>query len=238
MNKVLVTAAILAAVGATPARATLQIAAQIGPDSFFCADNTSCDTNPAVGTIQLNDQVVDGIQVEGSIQVSDHGAFPSLNTSSLDLINTLATPVTATIAVSDNDFPAVAATFTTAGSGTWQGPGASSISMSWFVDALNRQGASTAFDVPGTLVDTFSNTSIGRTSAFSHNGNFVMVLGAPFSMSEQASLFLAPGEALINRGQAMVTSDVPEPATWSLVAVGFLFMAWGAMSRKRIKDFY
>lgn len=231
MFKSLLAGASLAALMIFPAHATLQIAAQIGPDSFFCADNTACDTNPAVGTIQLNDQIVDGIQVEGSIQVSDHGAFPSLNTSSLDLINTLGSTVTATIAVSDNNFPAVAAAFTTAGSGVWQGPGASTISMGWFIDAANAQGANTAFDTPGVQVDAFANSSIGRTSAFSHNGNLIMVLGAPFSMSEQATISLAAGEALINRGQAMVTSDVPETSTWMMVGLGFTGLA--ALGRKK-----
>lgn len=238
MKRLLLAGTLLAAIGATPAHATLQIALQVGPDAFFCADNSACDTNPDIGVIQILDQIIDGIQVNGSIQASNHGGFSSLNTSSLDVINTIATPVTATVAVSDTDFPAIAATFNTAGAGTWQGPGASSISMSWFVDAANAQGADNAFDTPGTLIDTFSNSSSGRTSAFSHNGSTIMMLTSPFSMTEQASIFLAPGEALINRGQAIVTSEVPEPATWLMMMLGFGFLAFGAAGRKRLHDIY
>jgi hypothetical protein len=220
-----------------PANATLQIALQVGPDAFFCADNTSCDTNPALGIVQVGNVVVDGIAVDGSIQASDHGPpFPSLNTSSLDIINTLATPIVATVAVSDTDFPSIAALFTAAGSGTWQGPSGSAITMGWFVDPANAQGADNAFDTPGVLLTTFSNASVGRTSAFSTNGSFIQTLAAPFSMTLQSTLTLSPGEALINRGQALVTSEVPETSTWAMIAIGFGFMAWGAATRKRMRD--
>jgi hypothetical protein len=237
MKNILLTGVFLGALAASPAHATLQIALQVGPDAFFCADNTACDTNPATGVIQVANTVVDGIQVDGSIQGSDHGLpFPSINTSSLDVINTLTTPVTATVAVSDTDFPAIAATFISAGSGTWQGPSGSAITMGWFVDPANAQGADNAFDTPGTLIDTFSNASFGRTSAFSHNGSTILNLFAPFSMTLASTISMAPSEALINRGQALVTEAVPEPATWAMLLVGFIGMAWGALTRKRLRQ--
>lgn len=234
MRKLLLASTLLASIG--PANATLQIALQIGPDSFFCGDNQACDTNPAVGTIQVTDQIVDGIQVDGSVQESVHGLFPSLNTSSLDLTNTSASPVTAIVAVGDNDFSPTRAVFTSAGSGTWQGPGASSITMSWFVDPANAQGADTAFDTPGNLIDTFSNSSAGRTSAFSHNGSTILNLTSDFSMTEASTISLAPTEALINRGQSLVAGAVPEAPTWLMLGLGFMGLTFAASSaRKRVR---
>lgn len=237
MRSILLAGTLLSALAAQPASATLQIALQVGPDSFFCGDNQACDTNPAVGIIQVANQVVDGIQVDGSIQASVHDfPFSSINTSSLDLINTLSTPVTATVAVSDNNFPGLTATFTSAGAGTWQGPGSSSLTMSWFVDPANAQGANNAFDTPGTLIDTFSNSSSGHTSAFSHNSSTILHLNSAFSMTESSTINLAPTEALINRGQALVTAAVPEAPTWVMLGLGFFGLSLAASStRKRIR---
>lgn len=36
-------------------------------------------------------------------------------------------------------------------------------------------------------------------------------------------------------GSAQVTSGVPEPSTWTMLLVGFGFMAWGASTRRRVR---
>lgn len=238
MHKLLLSTALLAAIGSTPARATLQIAAQIGGGTFFCADNTSCDTNPALGTIEIADQTVGGLVVDGSVQESIHGVFPTLSTASLSITNSLATPVVITIAVSDTSFIPVTTRFVTSAGGEWVGPGGATANGSFFVDPANAQGATTPFTTPGTLIDTFSATSAPLTEAFSHNGSDVMTLGSPFSLTEQATFVLPPHEELLNRGQAIVGIAVPEPATWAMLAIGFMFMGWGTMTRKRLRDFY
>jgi hypothetical protein len=35
-----------------------------------------------------------------------------------------------------------------------------------------------------------------------------------------------------------VTPSIPEPSTWVMVGIGFGFMAWGAATRKRLREFY
>jgi hypothetical protein len=238
MRKVLLASAFLAAISATPASATLQIALQVGPDSFFCADNNpACDTDPVIGTIQVADRTVDGITVDGSVQTSIHGVeFPTLSTASLSITNTLATLVVATVAVSDTDYAAVATRFVSSAGGTWVGPGGATTTQGFFVDPNNAQGAATAFDTPGTLIDTFSAASSPLTESFSHNGSTIMTLTSPFSLTEQATFVLPPGEQLLNRGQALVGIVVPEPSTWAMLLIGLVAMAAPTVMRKRRRE--
>jgi len=128
--------------------------------------------------------------------------------------------------VGDTDYAATFIKAVASTAGTWQGPGGSSVSASWFIDPANAQGANTAFDTPGTLLDTFSNAATAQTSAFSHNSpGTIFDLTAPFSMTEQATIVLVPGENLVNRGQALVGVAVPEPSTWAMMLAGFAALA-------------
>jgi hypothetical protein len=58
MNKLLLTTALFAAIGASPAKATLQIAFTDGSTVVTCADGQSCDlAGPAHNIIILNETV-------------------------------------------------------------------------------------------------------------------------------------------------------------------------------------
>jgi PEP-CTERM motif len=150
------------------------------------------------------------------------------------LTNTLSTPVTITITVGATNFTAPVVDFATASSGVWQGPGGiSAATFKWFVDPANAQGADNATDTPGVLVDSALSTSLPVTLAFAHNNLVSESLSAPYSMTEQLSLVLAPGESLVNRGQSIVGAPIPEPSTWAMLIIGFVGMAWGALTRKR-----
>ena len=107
------------------ANATLQIAADFGGSTLFCVDNDlSCDQNAAIGTIQLGDVVVGGVEVNGSIQTSSgtllNPGVPTLNTSSLSVINNSGAAVAYDVTVSDTNFVGPVSQFFTAGAGTWR----------------------------------------------------------------------------------------------------------------------
>src|SRR6185503_15299030 len=103
---VLAAASIIAlALGMAPANAVLQIAWDFGGTTGGCVDNTGCDLNAAVGTLQLADQTINGVTVNGSIQTSTKSAaLDILNTSSLSVINTTGSNIPVTLTVSDNGF--------------------------------------------------------------------------------------------------------------------------------------
>ena len=216
----------------TPAHAMLQIAVDV--NGFTAFDSS------ATGTLNVPTMTLDGVTVSGSLSQSFGTPITPgtdfLNTSSLQVTNNSGGLRTITVTVGDTDFHYPAWSWFSAGSGTWARAGTlSHITMNWFGDALNRQGADNAFDTPGALLDTFSDTSNGvLNNAFSHNGSgdFPSQLMDPFSMTEQATFTLVNGGELINRGQSIAA--IPEASTWAMLLAGFAGLGWGAWSRKRV----
>jgi len=46
--------------------------------------------------------------------------------------------------------------------------------------------------------------------------------------------FTAPRQSF--GGSVQLTTGVPEPSTWAMLLVGFGFMAWGAMTRRKVRE--
>src|SRR4051794_9437197 len=91
--------------GGSTSQAALLIAGNVGGSTFTCADNNLlCDTNPVTGILQLADQVINGVTVNGSIQTSTKGSVNVLDTSSLSIINNNATATAITFTVGDTSF--------------------------------------------------------------------------------------------------------------------------------------
>jgi hypothetical protein len=254
-GKLLAAAAVVAAWSA-PAYATLMLSASItgngGTTTFTCTDNQapspSCpggDTDPTVGTIQLANQTIDGVAINTSVQTSvGTPANPApqdiLNTSSTSLINTNAFPVTVLAAVSDTSFKAPVNSFQASGSGVFQNAVGGTITMGFFDDTANRQGANTPTDAPGNQVATSGViTSTSLADSFSFNSPVGAVTDtAPFSMTETVAFTLPAAVGgidpeLLNRGQTEIKfAAIPEPASFSLLLGGLIGLI--PLTRQRV----
>lgn len=214
--------------------ATLQIAADFGGATFFCADNdgTGCDHSAAIGVLQLDDVTVGTVQVNGSIQTATTSLTSSiLNTSSLSAINTGTGAVTYQVTVSATDFIGPVSTFSSAGSGTWQEAGGSTITLAWYDDPANTQGADFAGDTPGSAVDSFTDTASGAADSFAHNGSGGVTDADLFSMTIDAAGTLVAGGELLNRGQTIIKSAAAVPEPWSLALLGAALIGFAGLRR-------
>jgi hypothetical protein len=220
-----------------PAHATLQIISDVSGTIASCVDNAACDLNPAVGIINVGNLTINGVQVNGSIQSSTgtpaNPGLDTLNTSSLSIINLTSTTKTLSVVVSDTDFAGPVVAFQTAGSGVWQNAIGSSITLSWFDDPANGQGADDPTDTPGNLIDSFTHAATLFVDSFSHNGTGAVSDAGPFSMTEEAIFTLTPFAQLVNRGQSEVKLAVPEPSTWGMMLLGFVGLGYAGFRKAR-----
>jgi PEP-CTERM motif len=220
-----------------PAQATLQVIAEVNGMISPCVDNALCDTNLTIGIIQVANGTLNGVQINGSIQTSTGTpatpGFDTLNTSSLSIINLTPLTKTVTVVVSDTDFKGPVTSFQTAGSGVWQNAIGAKITMTWFDDPENRQGADNPTDTPGNPIDSFTNTATLFVDSFSHDGIGTVSDSGPFSMTEEAVFTLTPFGQLINRGQSEVKLAVPEPSTWAMMLLGFMGLGYAGFRGTR-----
>ncbi len=234
------TAGVLGFVSA-PAHATLQVLADVNGSVSSCVDQAACDLNPAVGIIQVANGTLNGVQINGSIQTSTgtpaNPGIDTLNTSSLSIINTTGTTKTVTVVVSDTDFTGPVASFLTAGSGVWQSAIGSSITMKWFDDPANGQGADDPTDTPGNPINSFTHLATLFVDSFAHDGIGAISDPGPFSMTEQAVFTLTPFAQLVNRGQTEVkVAAVPEPSTWAMMLLGFVGLGYAGFRKARARS--
>ncbi len=212
------------------ADAVLQAAASIDSGATLLAcDNNVCaggavptflDLDPTVGVLETGPQVVGDISFSFAVQTSEKSSGPgglnTLSSAGTVVQNTGIVAHTILLSIGDTDFIGPAFVFTTTGSGTWVDQtspaefGGTTITMQWFNDPANAQGADSPGDTPGNLVNTatdtpqdgISNQSFGGPPAFDHSGALAVPDPALFSMTLSNELVLGPGIRLESRGQA------------------------------------
>jgi hypothetical protein len=228
----------LMAVVAPTANATLLLSGSISGTNFCAADqNVGCgfggvilDGNPTVNRLGVNEIVINGVEVNGSLHVATYGPPTNiLNSSSLQIINNNNFAVDILVTVSATDFVPPSFTAFTSGSGTFQNVSGSVIDLLWWNDPANQQGAETPNDTPGGLLDSFNFVSTFIPQSFAHNGGpFDVTDLLPYSMTLQFHLTLPANAQLISRGQTMNkdVAQIPEPASLLLFGTGLGLLAW------------
>jgi hypothetical protein len=230
------------------AQATLQAAMNLdGGASLLACDQNSCaggaiptflDTNPMLGVLATDPITIGLVSASFVVQTSVKGLLNTLSSAGTVIQNLDGVAHTLQLTIGDTDFLGPAQTFTATGSGTWvdltapAAYGGSTITMAWWNDPANGQGAEFAGDTPGLLLaaatdtplDGLANQSFGSGAPFNVTG--AVLDPANFSMTLDNELVLGPGIRLESRGQALSKPlvAVPMPSTAWLVLLGGLVM--------------
>jgi hypothetical protein len=228
----LLSAAVTAALVASPAYATLQLSISSGGTTFSCSDGElSCDQSGGTKNLLTVDQTVGGAFVQ--LTLAQSSTHPNeLELSSSNILNERAVPITVSLVASDTGFTPPVTFIRSSGSLTFNsavGSGAST--LEFFADPADAQGAN-PLNTPGSLLESVSGVPLTDPDSFSGSRITAFSASAPFSMTETASLNLTGGASVTGFNQSM-QSGVPEPSTWGLLGLGFGALALVGMRKRR-----
>lgn len=213
-----------------PVHALLTWSADVSGTSLTCRDQEACDIDPVVGQLALAPTTINGVLVTGSFSHTTTNPFDLLSSGSTSVINQSGATRNIAIAVGDINFTGPTLGIITSGSGTFIANQGNSIVLKYYVDNANTQGANSANDTPGSLVDTFNFTqTLPATQSFSHDLVNPFVTTSLFSMTEQRTFTLARGASMTSLGQTAIA--VPEPA--SLAVFGAALAGFGIITWRR-----
>ena len=234
MRNLLLAGTLLAAVGASPAHARLQIAITEGASTFTCFDGQlTCDQSGGANNLLLVNTTVGGAFVQIALTQSLFTGPSELQLSASSIENLTAVPITIGLIASDTDYAGPVKAINNSASLTFNSNvGASDSTLSFFADKTNIQGANPT-NTPGTLLESVAGHAVTDPDSFS--GSLISPFASLglFSMTESASLVLRSEGSITGFNQSMETVPVPEPKTWALLGVGFGLMALLGVKRSR-----
>lgn len=225
MNKWLLSAAVLAALGATSA-----YAANTAIILWNSADPAGAESATGTGSAQVATSNLDGITI--TLSTVNRTTSPNQLTEGNILIkNTDATAQTLDIIAGANGYTPGASAFKLTGT-IGVTTGVADLAGSFFVDGADTLNG-TATSVVGVGLNSFDSGSLTGPFSFSKNLTGFDTVGAPYGMAERLELTLQPGASIFVQGESMTASAIPEPKTWVMAIAGFALLGFaGFKSRK------
>jgi hypothetical protein len=234
MKSLLLGATILAALGAAPAQATLQLSITDGTTTFSCKDGQlGCDQSGGANNLLAVNTTIGGFFVEIALTQSTFGGHNILQLSTSDIVNNGGAEGILSFVASDTGFKAPVTDIEESASLTFNSNiGAGLSTLKFWADPLNTQGAN-PLNTPGILLDSVSGAAVTDPDSFAGSKTQSFIAGLPFSMTEGASLDLISGGSITGFNQSMTSSAIPEPKTWVMLVSGFGLLAFFGVKRRK-----
>jgi hypothetical protein len=104
--------------------------------------------------------------------------------------------------------------------------------LAFFADKADVQGAN-PLNTPGALLESVSGHALTDPDSFSGSKVDIFDASSAFSMTEGATLALRADGSVTGFNQSM-TTGVPEPSTWAMLALGFAFLSLVGIRKARM----
>lgn len=225
MNKLLMTTAILAAIGATPAAA-----ANTALILWNGADPGGFESATGTGSADLTASNLDGVTVTLSF-VTRNTAPNQLTEGNINLDNTTSTVQTLHIIAGANGFLGPSFGFALTG-GIVGTNGSSDLLGSYFVDSTNSLNGQNEL-VTGVGINAFNSGLLTGVDSFAFNGSGSDFVLGPYGLAEKLDITLQPFSGVAVQAISMESTAIPEPRTWALMGLGFTVMAFMGFKRRK-----
>ena len=229
MRKLLLTTALLGAVGTTPA-----FAANTAIILWNTSDPLGAEIASGTGSAAVATSNLDGVTITLST-VNRTTAPNQLTEGNILISNTDATAQTIKIIAGANGFTPGASEFKLTGTiGVISG--LADLGVQYAVDSANTLNGLNE-TLAGAVINSFDSGGLTGPFSFSKNlTGFDSVLG-PYGMAEELTLTLQPGASIFVQGASMTASAVPEPGTWAMLLAGFGLVGALGLRKRRVPRF-
>jgi hypothetical protein len=190
----------------------------------------------STGSLTLSSANVNGVVITQSFAFSDLNP-DTLNISSAGIFNKTGNTASYSAILSANDFVGPVTSISFSGSGTFDHSNGTTYTYNYWANADNALITSLPPPAGSTPIVSFSGVISGNTDSFSQNGTGAFVAAGPFSMTEEWNAMLVKGTDVVSRGQDMIATPVPEPATWAMMGMGLAMLAGFRWKRSRVAAF-
>ena len=233
MKKLLLTTALLSAIGASPA-----FAANTALTLWNDANPSGAETAISTDTAVLSGSSLSGITIQSSGAQRFASPNNSLTESNLFVTNTTGTVQTLDIIAGANGYLGPSGSFN-ASATILTGTGQVELTGNFFVSTTNFLNGTNTGPVTGTQIGgTFDSGLLTSPFSFSSNSpNVPFGVSGLYGMAESLQLTLQPGAFVGVQSISMDANAVPEPGTWAMMGVGFALLGALGLRKRRVPRF-